>query len=58
MVSPGEATDVRAFWVWQGGQEPQLLHIQFDVGFFTGMFALRGWEQAPGMSWESWAGYK
>jgi len=58
MVSAGETTDVRAIWVWGGGQEPQLLHIHLDVGSLNGVFALKGWEWALGISWESWAGYK
>lgn len=58
MVSAGETTDVRAFWVWRGGQKPQLLHIWLDLGLLNGVFAIGGWEQALGMSWESWAGYK
>lgn len=42
-VSAGETTDVRVFWAWCGGQDPEVLYIQLDVGSSSknGMFALK-----------------
>lgn len=42
MVSAGETTDVRTFWVQFGAQKPQLLHIPLDVGSLNAAFAFRG----------------